>query len=131
MNAGAGELCRLPQECWRVNGGGIDHGDLCWGCWGCWATSSPSCYQRAISTTDIMFYACFSSGRRKRTRTSVFFNTDLVTSAQPANHEGARMIQLCVAPWHRLSVTMCSKDQIHRLRGLGSLQEKASRILIE
>ena len=30
------------------------------------------------------------------------FDMDLVTGTRPANHDGARMIQLCVAPCHRL-----------------------------
>ena len=73
-------------------------------------------YQQQISCSTRAFHR----GDEKERGHPCVSNTDLVTSAQPANHEGARMIQLCVAPWHRLSITMCSKHQVHRLRGRGA-----------
>ena len=83
-------------------------------------------YQQQISCSTRAFHR----GDEKERGHPCVFNTDLVTSAQPANHEGARMIQRCVAPWHRLSKTICLKHQGRRRRGLGSLQEKASPIII-
>ena len=83
-------------------------------------------YQQQISCSTCAFH----QGDKKEHGHPCLFNTDLVTSARPANHEGARMIQLCVVPWHRLSKTMCPKHQVRRIRRLGSLQEKASPIII-
>ena len=57
------------------------------------------------------------------------FDTDLITGARPANHEGARMIQLYVVPWHRLS-KQCVQDIKIVGCGLGFTEEKALPISI-
>ena len=123
-----GELCRLPLEIFWVTGGGINHGGMIGvvGC--CSSTSSSICFQQAISTSDIMFYACFSLRRQERERTSVCFDTDLMIGAWHVNHEGARMTQLCVPLWHRITKNNVSKTS--SLQEMRNMAHRWSRTMI-
>ena len=78
----------------------------------CQAASSNQ-YQRQMSCSTRTFHP----EDKKSTRTSVYFDTNLVISARPARHEASYDVQLCAAPWHRLRITRCLRHLFHRRRG--------------